>query len=462
MKVRLYRCLFLIFLCVLSARASAQNIYVESFRLDEKDLTANQQGTIVLDQNGEKCALIKIRTTQQNFSFDVGSLGVMDTQQKVGEIWLYVPHGVRKLTMHHQHLGTCEYTFPSAIVKARTYIMQLTTGEVQTIVRNAVTAQYVMFNVSPKNATVELNGETLETSDGIASKRMPFGTYSYRVQAPRHAPEAGTVLVSDPKNKHTVNVTLAPQFSTFTFSVDNNAEIWINEQKSGTGTCSVELGYGVYLVECRLAGHRPSRRELTLGKENCSQPIQLNAPSPIYGSIDINSTPGNAEVWLDGKQIGTTPMFVSEILACEHELEIKKSGYKSNSSKVNIEEGATKEVMITLEKGTSQDSIYSVPEIPASFPGGHNACGAWITNNLRYPPVCMENGIQGKVNVSFVVEKDGSISDIKVLRSPDEHLSKEAVRVIQSMPKWKPAYRGNQPVRSAYSIPITFSFRQGR
>ena len=220
---------------------------------------------------------------------------------------------------------------------------------------NTLTSQYVLFNLSPDNAVVELDGQMLETVDGTATKRMPFGTYNYRVQAPKHAPKTGSLTVSDPKNKHVVSVTLAPQFGNFTFTVADNAEIWIDEQLRGTGSCTVELGYGTYLVECRKAGYRPTSQEVVVGKDNAKEKITLNPPTPIYGSIDINSAPANAEVWIDGKQVGTTPMFLSECLAGSHEIKLKKQGYKGATLTAKVEEGQTAVLQQTLEKGFSSE-----------------------------------------------------------------------------------------------------------
>lgn len=157
--------------------------------------------------------------------------------------------------------------------------------------RNTPTSQYVLFNVSPANAVVELNGQMLETADGTATKRMPFGTYTYRVQAPRHAPKTGSLTVSDPKNKHIVNVTLAPQFGNFTFTVADNAEIWIDEQLRGTGSCTVELGYGTYLVECRKTGHRPTNQEVVVSRDNAREKITLNPPTPFatFSAVQLRS-----------------------------------------------------------------------------------------------------------------------------------------------------------------------------
>lgn len=102
------------------------------------------------------------------------------------------------------------------------------------------------------------------------------------------------------------------------------------------------------------------------------------------------------------------------------------------------------------------DRIYEVVEENAQFPGGDEACFKWLSEHLKYPAICQDQGVQGRVFVSFVVNKDGSIVDVEVKRSPDENLSKEAIRVVKSMPKWKPARQGNRNVRSRFNLPVMF------
>ena len=352
---KIYTIIFALFLALGVSAQIRNDFNVSYFNLDPHDTTPILEGTMVRDQNGEVCALLRIQTTQTGFSFDVGVLGVTKTEQKVGEIWVYVPKGVKRLTLRHQQLGTCEYQFPAGVESGKAYKMKLVHGEVQTIVKKAVTSQYVLFNISPKNAMVELDNQTLETVDGTASKRMPFGSYSYRVQAPRHAPEVGNITVNDPKNKHVINVTLAPQYGNFTFNVADNAEIWIDEQRRGVGTCTVELGYGTYLVECRKAGHRSTTQEVVVNKDNAQVPFTLKTPTPIYGSLDINIAPANAEVWIDGKQVGTSPMFLEECLIGNHEVKLKKQGYKDLTLTATVQEGQTATVQQALEKGLSSD-----------------------------------------------------------------------------------------------------------
>ncbi len=107
-------------------------------------------------------------------------------------------------------------------------------------------------------------------------------------------------------------------------------------------------------------------------------------------------------------------------------------------------------------EAVDDDRIFEVVEQNAQFPGGEEACYKWLSEHIKYPAVCQEQGIQGRVFVSFVVNKDGSIVDVKVMRSPDENLSKEAERVVKQMPKWKPARQGNKTVRSRFNLPVMF------
>lgn len=102
------------------------------------------------------------------------------------------------------------------------------------------------------------------------------------------------------------------------------------------------------------------------------------------------------------------------------------------------------------------ERIFDVVEENASFPGGDDACFKWLQKNIKYPSICQEQGVQGRVIVAFVVNRDGSIVDAKVVRSPDDHLSEEALRVVKLMPKWKPARQGNKTVRCRFNLPVNF------
>lgn len=106
-----------------------------------------------------------------------------------------------------------------------------------------------------------------------------------------------------------------------------------------------------------------------------------------------------------------------------------------------------------------KDRVFDVVDENASFPSGDEACMNWLFSNLEYPDSCQLKGIEGRVIVSFVVNRDGSITEIKAVRSPHELLSKEAIRVVNSMPKWKPANVKGKNVRSRFNLPIMFRLR---
>jgi len=108
---------------------SAQGISVESFELLPTDLTAILSETQEIDQNGEVAALIKMVTTQTGFVIDGGMMGIVKTKQETAELWIYVPHGIRRIVIKHQQLGQLEYYFPIPIEKGHTYRMVLTTDE---------------------------------------------------------------------------------------------------------------------------------------------------------------------------------------------------------------------------------------------------------------------------------------------------------------------------------------------
>ena len=100
--------------------------------------------------------------------------------------------------------------------------------------------------------------------------------------------------------------------------------------------------------------------------------------------------------------------------------------------------------------------VFDVVEEMPSFPGGQGALMSYLASKIKYPVVAQENGVQGRVIVSFVVERDGSISDVRVARSVDPSLDREAQRVVKSMPRWKPGKQNGSAVRVKYTVPVVF------
>lgn len=109
-------------------------------------------------------------------------------------------------------------------------------------------------------------------------------------------------------------------------------------------------------------------------------------------------------------------------------------------------------VPVASEQPLNFRIVQQMPE----FPGGGSAFIQWLTRQLRYPPLAQSQRIQGRVVVSFIVNKDGSIADVKLEKSVNDLLDREALRVIRMMPRWKPGVHNNQPCRTMVAVPVVF------
>ena len=107
------------------------------------------------------------------------------------------------------------------------------------------------------------------------------------------------------------------------------------------------------------------------------------------------------------------------------------------------------------EIDTDNDAFNVVEQMP-EFPGGSIELMKFLSENVKYPEAASKAGTQGRVVAQFIVEADGSISNVKVLKNVSDEIDAEAVRVIKAMPKWKPGMQKGQPVRVKYTIPVTF------
>ncbi len=117
-------------------------------------------------------------------------------------------------------------------------------------------------------------------------------------------------------------------------------------------------------------------------------------------------------------------------------------------------------VVSTQEEAEEEDTqVFFIVEDMPEFPGGELALRQFIANSVKYPVIAQENGIQGRVYVTFVVDADGSVSEPRIARGVDPSLDKEALRVVSALPKWKPGKQRGKPVRVSYTVPINFQLQ---
>lgn len=202
------------------------------------------------------------------------------------------------------------------------------------------------------------------------------------------------------------------------------------------------------------------------------------------GFLAVISEPVEADIYIDGKYCGKTVKVITDLAVGEHQLEISKDGFCGIKKTINIKADETltineklqeyKEITIdtrqmseesttpknggiTIEEEKNVDSeIYKVVEVMPEFPGGASKMMEFVQRNLKYPIDARENGIQGRVFVNFVVEPDGSITNITIMRGIGGGCDEEAIRVVKSMPKWKPGRHRGNAVRCSYTLPVIF------
>ena len=115
--------------------------------------------------------------------------------------------------------------------------------------------------------------------------------------------------------------------------------------------------------------------------------------------------------------------------------------------------------LASVAQSQADNNIYTVVEEMPQFPGGDSAMVDYLTHNLHYPPAEKEKGIQGKVFVGFVIEKDGAVNQVEIKRGIGEECDAEAVRVLSAMPKWTPGMQSGKVVRVKYTVPINFNLK---
>ncbi|MBO7367879.1 MAG: energy transducer TonB [Paludibacteraceae bacterium] len=142
--------------------------------------------------------------------------------------------------------------------------------------------------------------------------------------------------------------------------------------------------------------------------------------------------------------------------------DIKENTEEVQTADFSTEDDANKGVEIhevvqqVEEEEPEEQKIHLVVEKMPEFPGGNDAMNRWLSKNIKYPLIAQENGIQGRVVCQFVVNSDGKIVDVQVVRGVEASLDAEAVRVIKSMPAWTPGRQGGKNVRVKYTLPIRF------
>ena len=271
--------------------------------------------------------------------------------------------------------------------------------------------QYVVFAVEPKNSAVTIDGQLYVAEDGVVVALLQNGQHNYKVEARGYHSQSGTVTVAGQKIERAI--TLKEDFATVTLTAESGADIYVNDKKVGTTSWSGRLNSGLYIFEARKSGYRTQSLTRQITSDSPAQSFALSTLVPIYGSVDITSTPPMADITIDGKSVGRTPLQLDNLLVGEHKLTVSKSDYQPYAATITIAEGKTATVNVALTKQATQTQG-ATPQI--------------IANRKTSAPYKVgdyynENGKQGVV---FEVSADGRSGKIVGLRRWFEQWSSDS------------------------------------
>ena len=340
---------FLLFILLFSAMLCAQNIVVESFEHIETDLTANIEGSIVYDQNGEKCALIKVRSNPpaKGFIFDVGQLGIMKVEEKGAETWLYVPYGVRKISIQHEKLGFLDdYDLGMSVRKAKTYLLTLRVGHIKTIIEEEIAKQYLSFEITPADAFLEVNGSIWSLQDGYAAELLDYGKYEYRISAKDYYDEVGIIELGT--EKKALKIDLRPAFGWLEIAGPSDivgAKAYIDNTYVGTIPFkSDKLSSGEHILRIANKMYKDYVEKIVIPDND----VLVFSPTLVQNFANVTlATLEGAEIWIDREQRGVTS-WTGPMEYGDHEIETRKASHHSQKRVYSIQPSSEGETITLL------------------------------------------------------------------------------------------------------------------
>ena len=424
---------FCVFASMLACASSAwADMRVRDFGMLDSDVDALVAEPVRDHNSGKYCAIVKIITTQSGFSFDLGIMGAPEKityKENLGEIWVYMPVGARKIKIAHPKFGQLDtdtqdgyFWFPrGGLEEAKSYRLVLSTGGGEVPDTDKKQLGWVVLDSEPSGADVyigvgdalpeyvgttpfqkkyeyghytysirknmyhdcvgviELNQSKIQntypmqpafgkihitstpagataTVEGVAGTittpgttgDLKSGTYTVRLTRELYAPVTRQVTVSDGVTTE-LDVPLAANFASVTISSLEGAEISVNGKRAGVGTVTQDLAEGIYDVQATKAHHRDATRQIEV---EANKPLSISLkPTPIYGSIDVMTTPIGADVTIGGKSYGQSPLTIEQILEGEYDVVMSKAGCATVTQHVTVAEGKSVEVSATLPQG---------------------------------------------------------------------------------------------------------------
>lgn len=313
----------------------AQDIEVKKFEPKEKDQTAVLNPR--KDINGVECGLVKVQLKEAGAEFEGNVMGNVQFTGK--EYLVYLPNGTKRLGIKHPDYLPTTIVFADyglkMIASSTTYELSLKTTKKQVKVDNSKKGMAV-FNIKPSNAILLIDGQVADGSGGAYALQLPYGTHYYTVKLKDFSINNQQVQIDNTAKN--INVDLTEYFAKVDVSCKTeDAEILINNEQKGVGRWGGMMIPGKYTIEAQKEGCRPQSRQIEL-KDNDVVSVDFSALKTISGSLRVDFEPAGADVLLNGKKVGVTPLVLKDLPVGDYQLEIWKEYYVKEFATVKIRE----------------------------------------------------------------------------------------------------------------------------
>ena len=318
-----------------SCNAFAQDIEVKKFEPLEKDQTAVTSPRT--DINGTACGLVKVALKEPGAEFEGNVMG--DVQFTGSEYLVYMPNGSKRLGIKHPDYLPTTIVFADygtkRVASSTTYELKVKANKKKAKVDNSKKGMAV-FNIKPSNAMLLIDGQIADGSGGAYTLSLPYGIHYYTVKLKDFS--INNQMMQVDKNAKTINVDLTEFFAKVSVNCPTeDAELTINGEQKGIGRWEGMMIPGKYTIEASKEGCHSQTRQIEL-KDNDEAAVDFTKLKTITGSLRVDYEPAGADVLLNGKKVGVTPLVLKELPVGDYQLEIWKEYYVKEFATVKIAE----------------------------------------------------------------------------------------------------------------------------
>lgn len=319
--------------------AGARQLVVRDFKAQPLDQTANNRETMKTDpKNGQTAALVKIQTPLllQDLNFSGSALGIVASDQKIGEIWLYIPARSQRITFTHREHGAVDLIYPTEIKPGRTYSMTLIfEGKDVSLIASAAGAE-----ISVDDEPVGVSPQTLYLSFGVHPVKAVKGTMLFEgtINVSADGPDVFNLKMEDEDLK----------YADVLVTVPDNADIWYEGKMVGVGSWLAHLREGQYIVETRKEDHESRTTTFTVTPGG-KQTVEAHAPEPYKGWLRLDIHPENGVQIMQGDSVFSDHSSM-QLKVGNYDLTFRRRGYNPISKTSKITRNVELFDTITLRK----------------------------------------------------------------------------------------------------------------